>query len=153
MQSENFKWSIHLSSYLLLLNKSLKTKLVQTIQACPTCFSEVGFTTLLYKRTTLVPDFPNRRNSEKNFYLYNKRPRVKTAFCFCFSGSSLEAGGTPQWEWSCELFPQELHSASSPTDLNCIYEHLCVNSIYVVQLLARCTQKSLRELLRLLGYS
>ena len=109
--------------------------------------SKVCFTPLhFYRRPILVPVFFNWKKSKAGFCFFWKKKKWKTKIVFTFTDAVMEVVHQEQRvaPSSCFLGTTLCISASSPRALNCVHEHLCFISIYLVYPLAR---RVLRKLL------
>ena len=106
MLLKDTKYSIHLSSYLLLHNKSSTLSGLKQHKYPPFCFMTLNF----YKRPILVPVFLNR--NPKRIFTFTQKAKRETVLSVCFLVSYLEAGAPLNESGPAKLLPQELHSAS-----------------------------------------
>lgn len=136
---EDTKYWIHLSSYLLLHNKSSRLSGLKQYKYPPFCFLKVFFMTLhSCKRPILVPVFLNR-NLKRIFNFTENAKRENSAWCL-FCSELFRGRGTPNESGPTKLLPQELQSAyqHQAPELWTVWQHLCFNGIYFLQLLTRC---------------
>ena len=107
------------------------------------CFSKVCLTPLcIYERPRLLPTH-KLKEIQRSFLLSQKKmQKAKITFIVCSAGASGEASSTLNSErGTAQLPPQKRHWASqhqATIALNCVCEPLCLISIYLVHLLARC---------------
>ena len=99
------------------------------------CIMPVHF----YKRTPLVPIFTTGKKSKKDFHVYEKKWKAKTALSVCFGGSFYR--GSEPWVARAvpsSPFPETILGISAPSCQSFeLHEHLCFISIYFVYSLAR----------------
>lgn len=108
-----------------------------------------SYATLLLQKTYIITFLANRKNLNKIFASIKKPSKAKIVVRISFAVSSYRSFMYCSRDSSAAklLLGASLSiSASRHQTMNCVCEHLCFISIYLVQLIARCVLRFLKSL-------